>query len=153
MDHARLSSHAGHAKRISDLETAAKATQPCLDPQSPAGFLELAYGQPRTSYQRKMHLGHDDVPMDSMRMARHRDNVRERFARILAECPKGVRMNEENRKLFGLLKHRVYPMSSTEPDGLPRSSENAVTRSRCSICQYGSSASSLSAQSAGLCVS
>ena len=50
-----------------------------------------------------------------MRMARHRDNVRERFARILAECPKGVRMNEENRKLFGLLKHRVYPMSSTEP--------------------------------------
>ena len=62
-----------------------------------------------------MHLGHEDAPMDSMRMARHRDNVRERFTRILAECPKGVRMNEENRKLFGLLKHRVYPMSSTEP--------------------------------------
>lgn len=110
-----LSAPVSASQAISDLETASRATQPCLDPQSPAGFLELAYGQPRTTYQRRMHLGHEDVAMDSMRMARHRDDVRERFARILAECPRGVRMNEENRKLFGLLKHRVYPMASAEP--------------------------------------
>jgi DNA (cytosine-5)-methyltransferase 1 len=49
-----------------------------------------------------------------MRLARHRDDVRERFARILAECRKGVRMNDEARRGYGLKKHRIYPMSASE---------------------------------------
>jgi DNA (cytosine-5)-methyltransferase 1 len=53
--------------------------------------------------------------MDSMRLARHREDVRTRFAKILKECPQGVRMNEANRERFGLKKHRIYPMCSTQP--------------------------------------
>ena len=53
--------------------------------------------------------------MDSMRLTRHRDEVRERFAKILKECPRGVRMNEANREQYSTKKHRVYPMDAWEP--------------------------------------
>jgi DNA (cytosine-5)-methyltransferase 1 len=61
-----------------------------------------------------MHDGHDGK-MDSMRVARHRDDVLERFGRILAECRRGVRMDDASRKTYGLKKHRIYPMASNEP--------------------------------------
>ena len=50
-----------------------------------------------------------------MRLARHRPDVEARFARILAECRKGVRMDDESRRALGIKKHRIYPMSSTTP--------------------------------------
>jgi DNA (cytosine-5)-methyltransferase 1 len=53
--------------------------------------------------------------MDSMRLARHRDDVRERFGRIISECRKGVRMDDATRKAYGLKKHRIFPMASSEP--------------------------------------
>lgn len=99
---------------ISDLESRG-GLQPCMDPESPKGFNEPCYEAPRTPYQRLMHRGHDGMPMDSIRMARHRDEVRERFEKILREVPRGVRMNEEHRKRFGLLKHRIFPMAAGEP--------------------------------------
>src|SRR3546814_4908419 len=44
-----------------------------------------------------------------------REDVRERFARILAECRRGVRMDDNARRSYGLKKHRIYPMSPTDP--------------------------------------
>ncbi|OHD02557.1 MAG: hypothetical protein A3H25_13800 [Sphingomonadales bacterium RIFCSPLOWO2_12_FULL_63_15] len=99
---------------LSDLETAGREMIDCTDPESTRGFREVKYGAPTTTYQRLMQAGHDGS-MDSMRLARHRDDVRERFARILVECRKGVRMNDESRKTYGLKKHRIYPMDSGEP--------------------------------------
>lgn len=100
---------------ISDLQTQGGLLQPCKDPASPPGFDELSYVAPRTPFQWLMHRGHEGMPMDSMRIARHGDAVRERFERILREVPRGVRMNEEHRKRFGLLKHRIFPMAATDP--------------------------------------
>lgn len=100
---------------ISDLETARRPSKPCTDPSSKPGFTEIAYGETETVYQELMHKHCRGDRMDSMRLARHRDEIRERFARILAECPKGVRMNEANREQYGLKKHRIYPMSGSEP--------------------------------------
>jgi len=99
---------------LSDLEIDGKGLVDCLDPALSRPAKEVPYGAPVTRYQRLMHDGHTG-PMDSMRLARHRDDVRERFARILAECRRGVRMDDESRKTYGLKKHRIYPMDGDEP--------------------------------------
>lgn len=97
---------------ISDLRTS--RLQPCRD-QDPPGFSEAVYEGPQTTYQRLMNAGREGAPMDSMRLARHGKVVAERFARILDEVRPGVRMNDEDRKKFNLLKHRVFLMAAGEP--------------------------------------
>lgn len=99
---------------ISDLEVARSTLRPCEDPVSARGFMEASRGEARSRYQELMQHGSDADP-DSMRLARHRDDVRERFGRILAECRRGVRMDDESRRSYGLKKHRIYPMSSENP--------------------------------------
>lgn len=102
------------ADAISDLETAGTELRPCKDPESPRGFLEGRRGRATSCYQRLMRGGGKALP-NSMRLARHRDDVRDRFARILAECRRGVRMDDDSRRGYGLKKHRIYPMSATSP--------------------------------------
>ena len=89
----------------------------CEDPESPRGFQQLSYDARRakTAYQRLMHGGYSSSSMDSMRLARHSEEVRERFSEIIGTCRQGVRMNEEDRAMFKLRKHRIYPMSADEP--------------------------------------
>ncbi len=99
---------------LSDLETTGGELVDCVDPESSRRFQELKYVAPTTNYQQLMHAGHVGR-MDSMRLARHRDDVRQRFARILVECRRGVRMDDESRKTYGLKKHRIYPMASGDP--------------------------------------
>jgi DNA (cytosine-5)-methyltransferase 1 len=103
------------ADAISDLEISGHGMTTCLDEDSPKGFSEIVYGSPSTSYQRLMHAGHDGKPMNSMRLARHRENVSQRFSEILAAAPRGVRMNEALRERFGLRKHRIFPMAAGDP--------------------------------------
>jgi DNA (cytosine-5)-methyltransferase 1 len=99
---------------LSDLEVSGRARVPCTDGQSKPGFEEVRYSGPSTDYQRLMQEQMSG-PMDSMRLARHRPDVEERFARILAECRKGVRMDDESRRAYGIKKHRIYPMSAAAP--------------------------------------
>lgn len=98
---------------ISDLEVAGRVLVDCTDPESRVGYQEVTLGVARSTYQRLMRKDATGRP-DSMRLARHRDDVRERFGRILAECRKGVRMNDEARRGYGLKKHRIYPMSASD---------------------------------------
>lgn len=100
---------------LSDLTTKWHSRKPCVDPYSPKGFEEIEYGEPSSKYQKMMHKGCRKDAMDSMRLARHGDEVRERFARILKECPRGVRMNDANREQYSTKKHRIYPMDPWEP--------------------------------------
>lgn len=101
---------------ISDLETLGVEKKPCTDPFSPPGFSEIVYAGPRTKFQTLMHNGCDDA-VDSLRLARHRPEIKERFARIIAdqECAKGVHMNAALREKYGLKKHRICPMQATAP--------------------------------------
>lgn len=99
---------------ISDLTTAGRPLVECTDPVSRGGFFEGTRGEATSVYQRLMRASAECEP-NSMRLARHRDDVRERFARILAECRRGVRMDDAARKGYGLKKHRIYPMSASEP--------------------------------------
>lgn len=100
---------------ISDLLVGRAPKKPCTDPFSASGFEEASYLGPLTNYQRLMHRHCRIDDMDSMRLARHRDDVRARFKKIIKECEQGVRMNEKSRAKFGLKKHRIYVMSPTEP--------------------------------------
>lgn len=100
---------------LSDLTTKWHFKQPCVDPYSPKGFEEIVYDEPSSTFQKLMHKGCRKDAMDSMRLARHGDVVRERFARILEECPRGVRMNEANREQYSTKKHRIYPMDPWVP--------------------------------------
>ncbi len=62
-----------------------------------------------------MHAGLGGESMDSTRLARHSEVVRERFEKIISSCRQGVRMNADDRAKFGLLKHRIYPMAPDQP--------------------------------------
>jgi DNA (cytosine-5)-methyltransferase 1 len=106
---------------LSDLETKDHNGQDrekidCTDPESSRGFRELRYVSPvePTPYQKLMRDGHNGE-MNSMRLARHQAHIEQRFARIIEECEQGVRMNDEDRKRYGLKKHRIYPMDGTKP--------------------------------------
>lgn len=101
---------------ISDLETTGTQLKPCTDSYSPSGFLELAYSAPQTLFQELMHAGCTGE-VNSLRLARHKSAVKERFASILAdpECTKGIRMNASLRERYGLKKHRIFPMQATVP--------------------------------------
>lgn len=91
--------------------------QICEDPASPRGFFEITYDgrRSKTAYQKLMRAGAPVPRMDSMRLARHTDEVRERFWQIIRTCRQGVRMNDGDRASFKLRKHRIYPMSADEP--------------------------------------
>lgn len=100
---------------ISDLETKGKKLIPHTDKDSPSGFHEAEYSGPKTDFQRLMHSNCPHGQMNSMRLARHRSEVRERFERIIAECPKGLVVNAENREKYGIKKHRIIPMLEGAP--------------------------------------
>lgn len=100
---------------LSDLRGDLTGLQNCNDPASRAGFLEAIYKGPVSNFQKLMHKHFRSEGMDSMRMARHRKEVSERFALIQKECALGVTMNQANRMKYGLKKHRIHPMSASEP--------------------------------------
>ncbi|MBB5760019.1 DNA (cytosine-5)-methyltransferase 1 [Methylorubrum rhodinum] len=102
------------ADAISDLEIGNRPLVECTDPQSPGGYFQATPAVAATAYQKFMRRGAEDAP-DSLRLANHRDEIRLRYEKILQNCQRGVRMNDDDRSLFGLKKHRIHPMSPSEP--------------------------------------
>jgi DNA (cytosine-5)-methyltransferase 1 len=100
---------------ISDLRTDWTIRQRCVDPFSPQGFQEAVYLGPKTIFQSLMHKHCRKDSMDSMRLARHGEEVKQRFKTILDECTPGVPVNQVSRAKFGLKKHRIYLMSASSP--------------------------------------
>lgn len=100
---------------ISDLRSDLTVRRACTDPQSRPGFEEPIHLCTKTPYQELMHKGCRSADMDSMRLARHSKDVRTRFTKILEQCRRGVILNAANREQFGLKKHRIHPMSPSEP--------------------------------------
>lgn len=102
---ARSLPHAPTARdAISDLELARNGSVPCPECE---GFDEIAYGAARTSYQEVMRDGHVGAPSD-LRLARHRPEIRERFASIIRASREDGRLNttisSDVRKAHGLKK-------------------------------------------------
>ena len=100
---------------ISDLEVTRNGTVPSIES---AGFEAIAYKSPRTPYQEAMRDGHEGAPPDT-RLARHRPDIRERFAEIIKASQEEGRLNitisAETRKAHGLKKTAIRvldPLSS-----------------------------------------
>lgn len=104
------------SEAISDLEIKHAGTRPCTDPSSRTGFQELAYKGPRTHYQALMQRGVDGS-MDSVRLAKHKPEISERFRSIIQdpECIKGGLMTLAQREKYGLKKHRICLMRAENP--------------------------------------
>lgn len=83
-----------------------------------AGFEAIAYSAPRTPYQEAMRDGYEGPPPDT-RLARHRPDIRERFAEIITASQEEGRLNTtlsaETREAYGLKKTAIRvldPLSS-----------------------------------------
>ena len=80
-----------------------------------SGYRQVKYRGPMTPYQIEMSAGVAPAEMDSMRLARHRRDVEERFEEILGTCPRGVNLSAELRARLGMLKQRTVPMHPDKP--------------------------------------
>ena len=99
---------------ISDLEVGRNGTRQSADS---AGFQEIAYKGPLTSYQRLMNVGVGKHVTDT-RLARHNAEITSRFEKIIQLCHADGRLNvsisPELRASFGLKKCAIRVL---DPEG------------------------------------
>lgn len=100
---------------ISDLEIAHNGTVAC---EECAGFKALAYKGPRSDYQLAMRDGYEGPPTDT-RLARHRPEIRDRFASIIRACREEGRLNvtisTEMRQAHKLKKMAIRVLDPFNP--------------------------------------
>jgi DNA (cytosine-5)-methyltransferase 1 len=97
---------------LSDLETAGRDLVECVDSK---GFKQITYERPKTKYQELLHGSMNGTPPNSLRLARHRPDIVERFGGILAQCRRGVQLNDQDRERLGLKKHCIVPLDAKKP--------------------------------------
>ncbi|MGV8935103.1 MAG: DNA cytosine methyltransferase [Gallionellaceae bacterium] len=100
---------------ISDLEISRNGRRPSCDT---AGFEEIAYKAPITSYQRLMH-GEFGAFISDTRLARHKPDIVARFAQIISICHADGRLNvslsAELKASFGLRKCAIRVLDPESP--------------------------------------
>lgn len=100
---------------ISDFELGRNGTRPSADS---AGFQEIYYKGPRTSYQRLMNIGVGKNVTDT-RLARHSKEITFRFKKIIELCHADGRLNvsisPEVRASFGLKKCAIRVLDPDRP--------------------------------------
>ncbi len=97
---------------LSDLETRGRRLIECVDS---SGFKQVAYTSPKTYYQRLLHGTMNGTAPNSLRLARHQDEIRKRFANILKTCRRGVQLSKEDRERLGIKKHCTVPLDPSKP--------------------------------------
>ena len=124
-----ISAPVSSSNAISDLEVSRCGTEPSKDTK---GFEQIAYGQPLTRYQKLMNTG---VTPSDLRLARHAEDIAQRFQQIIdishAEGRLNTSISSEVRERFGLKKRalrvldpdRPSPTITSMPDDLLHYSE------------------------------
>jgi DNA (cytosine-5)-methyltransferase 1 len=97
---------------LSDLETTGKKLIECVDS---AGFKQITYSAPLTHYQRLLHGSMNGTAPNSLRLAKHQDEIRKRFVGILKTCRRGVQLSKQDRERLGLNKHCTVPLDPAKP--------------------------------------
>lgn len=100
---------------ISDLLVRDKELIPCTDEESPKGFQEVLYQEPKTTYQEIMRSGFKHNQPNSMRLPRHKQETLEKFQIILAKAPKGKALAADLRKELGINKKVIVPLAPDKP--------------------------------------
>lgn len=100
---------------LSDLETGFAGIKPCPDSK---GFNAVSYRGPRSAYQVAMREGHNEPPGDT-RLARHKPDIRDRFAAIIRSSNEHGRLNvslsRELRLQHGLKKQAIRVLDPLAP--------------------------------------
>lgn len=97
---------------ISDLEVDGKELVTCPDVK---GYQQIAYSEPVTVFQKLLHGEMNGTAPNSLRLAKHRDEIRDRFRNILDTCRRGIQLNPTDRLRLGLKKKCVVPMDPDQP--------------------------------------
>jgi DNA (cytosine-5)-methyltransferase 1 len=125
-----ISAPVSSSNAISDLEVGRCGTEPSKDTK---GFDQIAYRRPLTRYQKLMNGG--GVTPSDLRLARHADDIAQRFQEIIevshAEGRLNTSISTEVRERFGLKKKalrvldpdRPSPTITSMPDDLIHYSE------------------------------
>jgi DNA (cytosine-5)-methyltransferase 1 len=97
---------------LSDLETRGRKLIDCVDS---TGFKQIMYSAPLTHYQRLLHGSMNGTAPNSLRLAKHQDVIRKRFADILKTCRRGVQLSKQDRERLRLNKHCTVPLDPSKP--------------------------------------
>ena len=103
----------GAREAISDLEVAGKELIACDD--VPGGYQQIVYGEPVTAYQKLLHGDLNGTSPNSLRLAKHRDEIRDRFRTILETCRVGIQLSTKEREKLGIKKKCVVAMDPKPP--------------------------------------
>jgi DNA (cytosine-5)-methyltransferase 1 len=97
---------------ISDMEIKGKELVPCEDVQ---GYERIVYRGPMTTYQRLLHGNMNGDSPNSLRLAKHRDEIRQRFSKILKTCRPGIQLSPTERRGLGIKKKCVVALNPEQP--------------------------------------
>jgi len=103
---------------ICDLEVSGKYMIDATD-STVRGFKQIDYNSgpaQSSSFIRLMRneVGRGYVP-NSLRLPRHRIEIKERFTTILSECARGRSLSSEDRERYGIKKHAITPLDPNRP--------------------------------------
>lgn len=102
----------GVREAISDLEVRGKELVPCDDVR---GHQQILYQDPVTPYQKLLHADMNGRAPNSLRLAKHRDEIRARFAKILKTCRRGIQLSPKERAKIGINKRCVVALDPRAP--------------------------------------
>jgi DNA (cytosine-5)-methyltransferase 1 len=97
---------------LSDLEIRNKKLIDCIDSR---GFQQIVYSAPKTHYQRLLHGSLNGTAPNSLRLAKHQQEISDRFAKILSTCRRGVQLSKDDRERLGINKHCTVPLDPAKP--------------------------------------
>ena len=107
------STHVSAGEAISDLEI--RNTGRLMIYPSNSAFQQIRYCGPDTYYQELLHRGMNGVSPNSLRLARHRQEIVERFSQLILECRKGINLSRAERAKFGIRKSSIKILEKTKP--------------------------------------
>lgn len=106
----------GPEEAISDLEKRCNALMDCVDS---AGFKQVKYRRPLTTYQTLMHEGMNGTAPNSMRLTNHRSDIQKRFKNIIRYAGKarrkGISLSPEERDELGVRKRSLVVLHPEKP--------------------------------------
>jgi DNA (cytosine-5)-methyltransferase 1 len=68
-----------------------------------------------TTYQRLLHGNMNGDSPNSLRLAKHRDEIRQRFSKILKTCRPGIQLSPTERRGLGIKKKCVVALNPEQP--------------------------------------
>jgi len=97
---------------ISDLRVRGTDLVECRDTK---GYHEITYRGPKTVYQEQLHGRMNGHAPNSLRLAKHSEPIRKRFAKIAKGARPGISLSYSERKKFGVKKQHFVVLDANRP--------------------------------------